>query len=175
MLKDATNAMGRLAIVLADSINQQHQLGMDLEGHLGSNFFVDVNNDLSAASRFIGNDDNALPLDRVGRVDIVDTSELTTDDYRLELKGPTDLDYVLSRVSNGESVRSGTLPGYYPAEIEVKGFKITLQSGSFSGGDEYLIQPTRHGAWDFGLLCGSSGRDCFGCADTNRGQFGQHW
>ncbi len=152
VLRETTNAMGRLGIVLADSINEQHRLGMDLEGHLGGNFFADVNSDLSATSRFVSNDNNVLPLDRVGRVDIIDTTQLTTDDYVLEFKGPTNQDYVLSRLSTGDTVRAGTLPGYFPAEIEVEGFRITLQSGSFQQGDEFLIQPTRYGARDFDLF-----------------------
>ncbi|MFM8453766.1 MAG: flagellar hook-associated protein FlgK [Gammaproteobacteria bacterium] len=41
------NALGRLAITLADAFNNQHKLGLDLNNSLGINFFNDVN-DLTA-------------------------------------------------------------------------------------------------------------------------------
>ncbi|PID44824.1 MAG: flagellar hook-associated protein FlgK [Proteobacteria bacterium] len=149
ILGKTTNALGRIAIVMADSINDQHRLGMDLEGHLGGYFFSDVNSPLASSSRFVSNDNNALPLDRAGRVEIVDASLLTADDYVLKFNGPTDNDYVLSRRSTDEIVRAGRFQRPLPADIEVEGIRITLESGSFQQGDEYLIQPVRFGARDF--------------------------
>ncbi len=151
ILRETANSLGRIAIVMADAVNDQHRLGMDLEGHLGGDFFADVNSDLAARTRFVSNDNNALPQDRVGRVDIVDTSALTVDDYVLQFNGPTDLDYVLSRRSSDEIVRAGRLQNTLPAQIDVEGIRITFESGSFQQGDEYLIQPTHFGAREITL------------------------
>lgn len=37
-LKPAFDELGRLAIAISESMNQQHEIGMDLEGDLGGNF-----------------------------------------------------------------------------------------------------------------------------------------
>ena len=42
-LKPAFDELGRIAIALADTMNQQHEIGMDLEGDLGGRFFKDIN------------------------------------------------------------------------------------------------------------------------------------
>lgn len=42
-LAEMQNSLGRLAITLASSFNEQHMLGMDLNGDMGRTFFSDVN------------------------------------------------------------------------------------------------------------------------------------
>src|SRR4030065_2710630 len=39
-LDSAQNALGRIAITLAQTFNEQHQLGMDLNGNMGGDFFM---------------------------------------------------------------------------------------------------------------------------------------
>ncbi|TNE99548.1 MAG: flagellar hook-associated protein FlgK, partial [Gammaproteobacteria bacterium] len=42
-LKPAFDELGRIAIALSDTMNHQHEIGMDLEGDLGGLFFSDIN------------------------------------------------------------------------------------------------------------------------------------
>jgi flagellar hook-associated protein FlgK len=44
-LAPAFDELGRIAIALADTVNSQHQMGMDLEGELGGLFFKDFNSE----------------------------------------------------------------------------------------------------------------------------------
>ncbi|MFD2228852.1 flagellar hook-associated protein FlgK [Alkalimarinus sediminis] len=151
ILKDAINNMGLIAVVLADTINQQHQLGMDLENNLGESFFVDINDPALMSSRVIGHQDNLLPMDRVVGVEIVDAAKLTTNNYELQFGGPSNLDYRVVNNQSGAVVTQGVLPGFFPASIEIEGIAINLESGSFQVGDKFLIQPTRYGARDFAM------------------------
>lgn len=148
ILKDSINSMGLIATVLADTINKQHQLGMDLENNLGGDFFKDINDPELMASRAIGHQNNLPPMDRVVGVEIVDSSILTTNTYQLQFSGPTAMDYRLVNDDSGEVVRQGTLTGVFPASIDVDGIAINLDAGTFQVGDRFTIQPTRYGARD---------------------------
>ncbi len=52
-LAPAFDELGRIAIALADTMNSQHQIGMDLEGELGGLFFKNFNSDAFQNSRVI--------------------------------------------------------------------------------------------------------------------------
>ncbi len=150
-LADAINSMGRIAIVLADTINDQHTLGMDLESNLGGLFFDDVNAEALARSRVFGNNENVGVLDHVLRINITDSSSLTTDNYELKFEGPSDSDFVIVRASDNEVVLKSILPGIYPANVEIDGFQVHFEAGTFKVGDRFTIQPTKTGASDIAL------------------------
>ena len=151
ILEDSINSMGLIAIVLADTVNEQHQVGMDLENNLGGFFFTDINDSQSMSARATGNQNNLPPMDRVIGVEIVDSGQLTIDSYELQFNGPGNSDYRVVNSTTGDLVTRGVLPGTYPASIDLDGFAINLESGSFQVGDKYLIQPTRYGARDLNL------------------------
>jgi len=150
-LANAINSMGRIAIVLSDTINEQHALGMDLEDSLGGLFFNDVNAEALARSRVFANSENAPPSDQSIRVNITDSSALTTDDYELKFEGPSDSDFVIVRASDNEVVLKSILPSIYPANVEVDGFQVQFEAGTFKVGDRFTVQPTKTGAADIGL------------------------
>ena len=151
ILEDSINSMGLIAIVLADTVNEQHQIGMDLENNLGGFFFTDINDSQLMSARATGNQNNLPPLDRVIGVEIVDSGLLTIDNFELQFNGPSNSDYSVINNSTGDLVTRGVLPGSFPATIDLDGFAINLESGSFQVGDKYLIQPTRYGARDINL------------------------
>lgn len=139
------NEFGRIALAVTDSINKQQQLGLDLEGSIGTNFFRDINDPDVIYQRAIPQSQNALPDDRVVSVVIDDTSKLTTSDYILEISGNS---YKITYEDSGKVAATGGLAGTYPFPIEVDGIRINLESGSFQNGDKFLIQPTRTAAAD---------------------------
>lgn len=151
ILEESINNMGLIAIVVADTMNKQHQLGMDLENNLGGFFFTDINDSQLMSARVTGNQNNLPPMDRVVNVEIVDSGQLTTDEYELQFGGPTASDYRVINTGSGDVVTQGVLPGFFPASIEIDGFSINLESGTFQVGDKFMIQPTRYGARDIGL------------------------
>jgi flagellar hook-associated protein 1 FlgK len=144
-LDRAFNEFGRIALAVTDSINKQQQMGLDLEGNLGSNFFRDINDASVIYQRATPQSQNALPDDRVVSVEIEDTSKLTTSDYILEIDGAN---YKITYEDSGKVAATGGLAGTYPFPIEVDGIRINLESGSFQDGDKFLIQPTRTAAGD---------------------------
>ncbi|TNC80477.1 MAG: flagellar hook-associated protein FlgK [Oleiphilus sp.] len=151
-LEQAINGLGRVALVLADTVNAQHQLGMDLEDNLGGLFFSDVNDAAFASARVIPNGGNAPPLDQNLSVNIIDTMALTTDSYEVRFEGPSDDDFNIVRMSDGEVLTRNSLPGVFPATAEIDGFEIVFESGTYKVGDLFTVMPTQRGARDIGMV-----------------------
>ncbi|GLQ32223.1 flagellar hook-associated protein FlgK [Litoribrevibacter albus] len=142
-LGKSLNELGRVAIAIADQMNDQHRLGIDLSGQIGGLIFADVNDADAASNRFLTSANNALPNDRVGNVTILDSSEMTADNYVLDFTGPGNNNYQIRRESDDSIVVQGVLPNGVPASIEFEGISVNLESGTFQIGDEFLIRPTR--------------------------------
>jgi len=128
-LDAAQNALGRVALGIAQTFNAQHSLGQDLNGAMGGNFFS------VSAPIVIGKSTNTGTA--VVTASITNTAALTTSDYRLSYAGGT---YSVTRLSDGTTTSYATLPQ------TVDGVTITLASGAAASGDSFLIQPTRDGA-----------------------------
>lgn len=130
-LDSVQNALGRIALTLAQNFNDQHQLGQDLSGALGGNFF-----DVSLA----------VPVVRVNTVNtgsgaptatISSVGALTSSDYRLSYDGAN---YTLVRLSDNTSQTFAALPQ------TVDGLDLAAATWLPAAGDSVLIQPTRAGA-----------------------------
>ncbi|MFZ2296128.1 MAG: flagellar hook-associated protein FlgK, partial [Polaromonas sp.] len=128
-LATAQNSLGRIAISLADTVNAQQKLGMDLNGDLGADFFS------QASPGVISNSKNTAGATLTAAFS--DVGKLTTSDYRVDVTGP--LAYTVTRLPDNTIV-SPDLAGAYD------GVKLTLGGGV--AGDSFLIQPTRTGARD---------------------------
>lgn len=128
-LDSAQNSLGLVAMGLAGTFNQQHQLGQDLNGALGVNFFAQpvpvVNkNSANTGTAAIG-------------TSVSDYSKLTGSDYTLAYDGAN---YTLTRLSDNTVTTSATLP------LAVDGLNISLTSGAPAANDSFLIRPTVNGA-----------------------------
>ncbi|MEW6513287.1 MAG: flagellar hook-associated protein FlgK [Pseudomonadota bacterium] len=141
-LDDAQNALGRIALTLAQNFNDQHQLGQDLDGDLGGNYF-----DTSLMGATIrSNANNVAPAGTV-TVAISDYGALTTSDYRLTSNGGGN--YTLVRLSdNAVLVNNAALPA------TIDGMAISVAGGP-AANNSYLIQPTRGGATNLALAIGN--------------------
>lgn len=146
-LTDTYNEIGRIAIVMADTFNDMHARGLDLENNFGGNFFFDVNEIDISLNRVIANTENQPPNDRVMRLNIVDSSQLSLSDYEVEMIN--DGMYAITRLSDGQEVARDVLPGSYPFAVEFDGLELVFERGSFQAGDIFTLQPTRSGARDF--------------------------
>ena len=161
VLSNTLNSLGRVALGIADAINQQHTSGLDLQGNLGANFFTDINSAAAVSARTIPSSLNTLPQDHLVAVTISDTSQLTTSDYSLTFTGPNQ--YSLVRRSDGatntaiDPSLTGTLPGL-PTTLQFDGLDINLDrpSGAFAAGDSFLLRPTRQGAQAIDLAIGQA-------------------
>lgn len=146
-LDPAFNELGRVAIVLADEFNRLHQQGVDLNGNFGGLFFSDINAQNATLDRVQGNSGNAPPADQVLTLEISDAAVLSASDYEMTVEAGTNL-YRIHRLSDNREVASGIVPASLPTTIEFEGLSLNLLSGTFQGGDSFLIQPTRFGARD---------------------------
>ena len=137
-LDAAQNALGRIAIGVAETFNAQHRLGQDLTGALGGNFFtapapqvVYPNNPLNGGTAALG-------------VAVASASNLTTSDYRLTANGGGN--YTLTRLSDNATIfAAAALPQ------TVEGMTLSLAAGAANAGDSFLIQPTRTAASDIAV------------------------
>jgi len=143
ILDPVMNALGRTALVINQTMNDQHKLGVDYDGKMGENYFTGVNEGTKPYTRILGSGENSTPNDRIIAVNITDAGSLTTSDYELEFPGPDDYTFRIKRVSDGEIIKQSTLSGSYPETVSVEGFDLVFEAGTFAAGDEYLIMPTR--------------------------------
>ncbi len=147
IMDESYNELGRIAIVMADSFNSVHQRGVNLNNEFGQNFFYDVNDPIIAGNRVIGNSGNSTPNDRVLSLNIMNSVEMTADDYELEVEAGG-----LMRITNsntGQEVSSSVLTGVLPQTIEFDGLELVVEAGTFRAGDTYRLAPSRSGARDF--------------------------
>lgn len=142
----AINSLGRLAVGFVQETNAQHNLGIDLEGRFGNDFFRDMNDPSLTWERVYSYGTNAPPNDRVFNVYFEDTRALTTSEYTLNLPGPDATRYEVIRKADGVTVDEGALLGDFPQELEFDGLKVVLESGTFQQGDTFNIAPLRFAA-----------------------------
>ncbi len=138
ILDVAQNSLGRIALVLAETVNTQHRLGQDLNGTLGGNFF-------SAPSPVVVTRSSPAYAGtaQIGLA-VATPADLTVSDYRLTAAGAAS--FTLTRLSDNATVFSGAA---LPQTVE--GLTISVASGAAAAGDSWLIQPTRSAATDIGM------------------------
>ena len=149
-LRPADAQLGRIAIALSDSINQQHEIGMDLEGDLGRRFFSDINSEAAQRGRVVPNANNSAPRNAQLAVEIIDSSALPANSYSLKFGGDG-RNFELVERASGRVVNQGRLPDPVQSEISMPGFNIRVEGGTFNAGDSFLIEPTRQAAASLNL------------------------
>jgi flagellar hook-associated protein 1 len=149
-LRPAAAELGRIAIALADSVNRQHEIGMDLEGDLGGPFFSAINSLAAERGRVVPNASNAAPGNAQLAVEIIDSSKLPGGSWSLRFGGDG-RDFELIDRASGKVVNQGRLPDPVQSEISMPGFNIRIEGGTFNAGDSFLIEPTRQAAANLDL------------------------
>lgn len=134
-LAAARNALGRIAIALAEQMNAQHRLGQDLDGQMGAALFAAGAPAVAARATNAGNAQLAATL--------ADASALTTSAYRATWDGSA---WQVERLSDGTAWSFASLPQ------TVDGVTLALASGTPAAGDSFRIEPTAAGAAEFALL-----------------------
>lgn len=139
------NGLGRVAMGVAQTFNDQHVLGQDLNGDLGKAFFTIAGPAVLPSSKNTGTAAVTATLQNV--------NTLTTSDYRLQYNGAAagNQDFTLTRISDGVTTPV-TFPtaGGYPHSLNVDGITLTLSAGATLN-DSWLIEPTRFGAGSIGV------------------------
>jgi flagellar hook-associated protein 1 FlgK len=135
-LTASQNALGRVAMGLAGMLNQQHQLGQDLNGDLGGNLFVQPQP--AVFSNSLNHGEGVVTASIATPSDY---ANLTGNDYSLRFDGGTK--YTLTSLSDNKQT---VFPNGLPA-TPVEGLTLTTTAGAMPG-DTYLIRPTANGASD---------------------------
>jgi flagellar hook-associated protein 1 FlgK len=150
-LKPAFDELGRIAITLSDTMNHQHEIGMDLEGDVGGLFFTDINALDVQRNRVVANANNQQPQTGRLAVEITDSSRLAAGSFTLQFSGDGRSFEVIDKMT-GDTVNQGRLPDPVQSEISLPGFTIRIEGGDFNAGDKYLIQPNRSAAESIALM-----------------------
>lgn len=143
ILDSAQNLLGRVAVGIATTFNQQHQQGMDLQGALGGAFFSSGTPTAVAATSNVGNASLTASVSSVGA--------LNGRDYTLRFDG---VSYNLIDNTDKLVLQSFTAAQLAaPQSIAGTGITLQLTAGSVAdvAGDSFLVRPTATGARDFKL------------------------
>ena len=139
MLGASQNELGRIAIGVSKTFNDQHHKGMTLDNELGGDFFksIDKSTPLTLPS-------NTNKGDYALKTTITNTDNLTVSDYHLNYNEGM---YTLIRDEDGIIINEFSS---IPKDIKSEGFTIQLESGTkIENGDSYMIRPTRAAARSF--------------------------
>lgn len=137
VLNPARDDLGRLSAALAHDFNAQHQLGMDLDGNIGGDFFTEPSPRVTAAT---GNSGGTVTAE------IADGSALTTSEYTLTAVDGVNA-YTLTRLSDNQSFSIDTAGASPYTTVAIDGVALTIDSGA-AAGDSFLIQPVQYAARD---------------------------
>lgn len=163
VLEPAQRDLGKLATVLADTLNTQNQQGMDLDLQLGGDLFkiADFN-----AINYPTNSDLSLSVS--GRISGGAGDEITSNDYKitivLERNGsPASFDIEVAAIkadgspeldsdNNPISQRFSIIAQEGTYNRVMGGIELEFKDGDdYQTGDEFLIQPTRNAAQNLSL------------------------
>lgn len=136
------NSLGRVALTVAHTFNDQHKLGLDSAGNPGVNFFAEAPV-IVAPSR-----DNALTSTAVVGASISDPTKLTQSDYKVAYNGAN---YTVTRLSDNQQTVINPFPQTVPQTIDGVDFSI---AGGSATGDNFLVRPTINGAAQFNVVLG---------------------
>ncbi len=138
-LDPAQNELGRIAIVMGETVNAQHRLGKDASGVMGGDLFTTPTPLITPNGHnlFTG----PIPVNAV----VSDVTKLTASNYSVKFDGTN---YSVSRLPGGPPTTSVTptlpLPAF-PQTVNLDGIDFTF-TGAALPGDSYLVRPTVNGA-----------------------------
>ena len=143
VLETAFNSLGRIAHVVSQTVNNQLRQGIDLAGNAGAALFAGINTVPAVAARVTrvsgdGKADLSVVIDNA--------SAITASDYDLSFSGPSNNDFQIQRKSDSAIVYRGNVSGVFPQTAAFDGLRLTFAAGTFTTGDRFMLQPTRHGA-----------------------------
>lgn len=159
ILGPAQRDIGQMALAMADAVNSQNQLGMDLDMQLGGNIFTMPT---FAGLNFEGTPDN-LPVR--AQVTPGEGAQLTDADYKITVNAvdgsgfPTSITLSLLNGDGTPKLDASNAPVEYPGLAVTSGYnelpagiQVEFEATAvYSAGNEFLIQPSKYAASDLEL------------------------
>lgn len=133
-LLQAQDSLGLMVMTLTESFNAQHNLGLDLNGVAGGDFFRHGGAGVRAHANNGGTAAPTLTVDSA--------AEVRASDYRLYYNGTQ---WELSRLSDNTTV-TGAGP-----TLTLDGMTVDVSSGTPAANDSFLFNPARDAATTFKL------------------------
>lgn len=146
VLDPAQDGLGLVALGVAETVNAQHRLGVDLDGIAGSDFFGALGNVSAAVLPDAAN--TGAPAASIS-ASISDVGQLSAAGYQLDRIGAA---FTLTRLSDNTVISLNTFP---TAAETVDGITLSLSAGTIAAGDSFFIQPSRGAASDITLAIAS--------------------
>lgn len=150
-LNEGRNLLGRLTMAVTTTMNDQHKLGLDLDGNAGGNIF-------SPTSFGVQNVLQPVPPAKVNAgtstlaLAISDTTQFVASDYEINFTGATTANITRrsdGRITNFDFATGTTVPppavlpvpAPVPGTFTIDGISINQGAGPASAGDRFLLKP----------------------------------
>ena len=137
LVEPTLRQLGLIAASVQQAMNEQHRLGLNLDGQLGTDLFGDINEPgllpgrIERVSRF--------PTTGAGmEVRLADVEALELTSYEVEFLGNGSLR--VRRDSDRSLVYQGEV-GAFPATLEFDGLELELLGGGHSAGERFRLDP----------------------------------
>ncbi|MEG1041019.1 MAG: flagellar hook-associated protein FlgK [Pseudomonas sp.] len=140
VLTPSMNELGRVALVVSDSINSQLGQGLDANAQFGSALFSSINSAAAISQRSLASSGNSAGSGNLN-VTITDSGALSTYDY--EVTFTSDKSYTVRR---SDGTEMGTFALDQTPAPEIDGFTLSLNGGALAAGDSFKVIPTRSAA-----------------------------
>lgn len=137
------NLLGRLALASATSVNDQHALGIDLQGNPGQDFFI-------PPAAAIGLPDPANTGSAAVSASVDDPTALMASDYELRFSAAG---VSVVRLSDGDA----STPAFGTSFVK-DGLTFNITSGAGAAGDRILVKPFEAVARNLQVAIGSPDR-----------------
>ncbi len=132
-LADAGNLLGRMALALGTTLNQQHSLGLDLNGAPAGNLVT--MGPIPEGLRALANTGNARIQVSVQTTPTSGAAQLAASDYEVLFTGATA--GTVRRLSDGQITNFGASP------IQIDGLSLQVSGAPAVAGDRFMITPYR--------------------------------
>ncbi len=130
-LDPARNELGRVAIGLAASFNEQSKLGVDQNGNPGKDFFSITGPVVSPSST----NSTTNPVISATIASAADAVALTASDYSVAYDGTN---YTVTRLSDKAPAYQGSFPPPNP----IDGITFSIGAGTMAANSSFLVRPT---------------------------------
>lgn len=159
ILGNALDELGRIALVFAETMNEQHQKGMDLDGNAGGLLFADINEAQAVTNRVLAERDNVTQT--TAGITINEVSALKASEYSLVFNDNGG--FTLTRESDGQRWTNTSMTSEGVATdvdqdgefylnmlsgdmtLRIDGFTLTMDAATtFSTSDSFILRPTRN-------------------------------
>jgi len=133
-LAEGRNLLGRLTVGITTAMNDQHKLGLDLDGNPGGNLFTPLSVD------------NVLPASTNGvstasmQLSVADSTKLAASDYVVNISATGG---TITRVSDGKQMADLSLT---PLPVTFDGLTLTNLGGAANAGDRFYLKPYSNSA-----------------------------